>query len=451
MKNLFMPALCWALAISQLFAQKNLPQSVSGLSVNWPHSVKNMLGTAGYDLPGDRAQAIAQFGEGTRNSELQLDSTVTFTGYAAGDSTPIFRTTHAYPLDGTEVQIEWYNENDDWQPLNRNTVIKDDLGRLVETMAEGYDPAAQAFIPDSRLELFPRGNSPDLVDSILVYVWDADQNDWLLLLSILNSFDIHGRLAESVTTIDVFGQPWLFKDVHVYDDNGDNTLIESFLVDSGFEIPTNLLVMEYENHLRILVTALVFDGFEFIPQSRNAYEYTDFAKDSIVTSFEWDETANDWANIQTVLYGYDDMQRVSLKETRFYEMGGGESREQLAYSYVEDELLALEETYIWDSGGSYFLTDRKYYYYSGEEPSSVYNPMPVNALRMFPNPTTRFLQVDLEGNGPVQVFDGAGRLVLQHRGQPGAIILDFSALPAGIYTVRAVSADKYYAGKLVKQ
>ncbi len=446
-----MPALCWALAISQLFAQKTLPQSVSRTSANWSHSMIKMLGAAGYEIPEDWAQPNAKVGVNARNSELQLDSTVTFTNYAVSDSTPIFRTTHAHPLSDSEVQIEWYFENNDWQPLNRNTVITDDLGRLVETMSEAFDPSAQAYTLDSRLEIFPRGDSPDLVDSVFVYAWDANLNVWQRLMSILNSFDDEGRIAESLTTIDVFGQPLQFKDVHVYDVNGDNTLIESYLVDSGFEIPANQVVMEYENHLLKLATSLEFDGFEFLPQSQNAYTYTAFAQDSIVTSFEWDAAANDWANTQTVIYDYDDLQRMSLRETRYYEVGGGESREQLVYSYLEDELLALEETYIWDGGGSYFLSDRKYYYYNGGQPSSVNNPLPVNALRMFPNPTTQYLQVALEENGPVQVFDQTGRMVLQHDGQAGTVILDVSALPAGIYMVYAVSTDKYYAGKLVKQ
>jgi hypothetical protein len=451
MKNLFMPALCWALAISHLFAQKALPPSAANHVSYWTGSAKQLLDKAGFVPMGEAAQ-VPSHEVSSRVADLQLDSTILFSNYTGTpDSTPVSRTTHTYPLAGAEVLVEWYYENADWQPLNRNTVIKDDLGRLVETMSEQYDPAAQAFVLDSRLEIFPRGSFPDLVDSIFVYAWDPNLNDWQRLMSILNSFDGVGQLAESLTTIDVFGQPMQFKDVYVYDDNGDNILISSYLVEGGLEIPANQVLMEYENHLVTSVTAMVSDGFDFLPQSRNTYEYTAFGKESIVESYEWDATANDWANTQTVLYDYDDLQRVSLKETRLYELGGGESREQLVYSYVEDELLALEETYIWDGGGFYFLTDRKYYYYSGEGPSSVFNPLPVGALGMYPNPTTRFLQVDIEEEASVQVFDQLGRLVLHQQEQPGGITLDLSEQPSGIYSVRAVTEDKYYAGRLVKQ
>jgi len=62
-----------------------------------------MLGAAGYEIPEDWAQPNAKVGVNARNSELQLDSTVTFTNYAVSDSTPIFRTTHAHPLSDSEV------------------------------------------------------------------------------------------------------------------------------------------------------------------------------------------------------------------------------------------------------------------------------------------------------------------------------------------------------------
>ncbi len=452
MKNLVLPALLWALATSHSFAQKTLPPSVANFSTNWTWSVKKLFDAGGFNLPVVGEKQGNRQGVDARIANLQLDSTILFSNYTGGaDSTAVSRTTYAYPATGTVVQTEWFYETEGWLPLNRSTLISDERERLVETFSEMFDPATQAFVPDSRLEIFPHGDSPDLLDSVFVYAWDTNLNDWQRLMSILNGFDDEDRLAESLTTIDVFGQPLTFKDVYLYDDNGDNTLITSFLLDGGLEIPANQVVIEYENHLVTLVTAMVFDGFDFLPQSRNAYEYTAFGKDSIVTSFEWDTAANDWSNTQTVFYSYDDEQRVMLKETHLFELGGGESREQLAYRYEEGELLALEETYIWDGGGFYFLTDRNYYYYSGEGPSSVYNPLPISTLTMYPNPTTRFVLVDLAEQVSVQVFDPTGRLVQNYPERPSGITLDLSELPAGIYSVRAVTEDKFYAGRLVKQ
>ncbi|MBK9017339.1 MAG: T9SS type A sorting domain-containing protein [Saprospiraceae bacterium] len=70
---------------------------------------------------------------------------------------------------------------------------------------------------------------------------------------------------------------------------------------------------------------------------------------------------------------------------------------------------------------------------------------------MSPNPTTRFAQIQLEGEVSVQVFDGMGRLVQWHNDESGRVNLDLFELPAGIYTIRALDSSKYYVGRLIKQ
>ncbi|MBK9017341.1 MAG: hypothetical protein IPM82_26635 [Saprospiraceae bacterium] len=38
---------------------------------------------------------------------------------------------------------------------------------------------------------------------------------------------------ERLTLVETFGEPYLFKDLYTYDANGDNDLIETFLVDGA--------------------------------------------------------------------------------------------------------------------------------------------------------------------------------------------------------------------------
>ncbi|MBK8568050.1 MAG: T9SS type A sorting domain-containing protein [Saprospiraceae bacterium] len=454
MKNIVLPALCWALAISQLFAQKTLPPSVAAYSDNWSNTVKKSLKAAGFNLPSPAAQPDMNHVLNTRSSELQLDSTHTFYDYGlnGNDSLPIYRTIYTYPAEGIKVQIDYQIENNTWMANYRITLIYDEQERLVETIAESYDTSIESFILDSRIEVFPHSNSPNLVDSTFVSVWNPAVQEWLPVTSIWNNFDGEGKIVESLTLVEIFGLPLQYRDLYTYDSNGDNTLIESFAVKAAENIPTSNIEMEYQNHFLKLETNLNFDGIGgFVPETQTAYSYTDFDQLEKVESYEWDFSANDWFNTQSDSYEYDDLQRLSAKETvRHFQ--GEEERSRFTYAYMEDENFSLETSYFWDIQTNNFLLDtRKYYFYSGGVSAAPYIPQPVYALNMSPNPTTRFAQIQLESEVSVQVFDGMGRLVQWQNDESGQINLDMSELPAGIYTIRALDGSKFYVGKLVKQ
>ncbi len=174
MKNYFLPGLIWVLAFSQSFAQKTLSPSLKPYSDDLPHNVKNLLARAGFDLQATSTNKVSS------RSPLQLDSTKTYYGYnqpAPGDSTPIYRSNFTYPSADTKVEISYQFENGGWQPLSRSTVVSDGQQRILTILGEAYNPDTQEFEPDSRLENFPHGSSPDLIDSFFVYGWDTTQND----------------------------------------------------------------------------------------------------------------------------------------------------------------------------------------------------------------------------------------------------------------------------------
>ncbi len=453
MKNLVLPALCWALAMSQSFAQKTLPPSTATYAVNWTYTVKKMLNAAGFELPQAEAPSGVKPSVEARASELQLDSTLTYYDYGlnSNDSLPLLRTTYTYPVTGIQVLIESQYEGDAWQLVNRTTQIYDEQERHVETFAQVYDPSVPTWVNDSRLELFPRGDSPDLLDSIIVSAWNVDLGDWQRLMTVLNSYDNSERLLESLTVIDVFGQPVTFKDVYTYDANGDNNLIESFYVESGLELLSSTVELEYENHLITLETSLVFDGLGMVPERQVTHDHTGFGMVETIEYFEWNANISDWNKTQTDTYEYDNLQRLEAKVTVLY-FEGLEERYRFTYDYVEDELLFLETSYFFDFNENEFVVDGKeYYYYSGGVSAAPHKPQPVSALTISPNPTNGNAQIELEGEVSVQVFDGLGQLVFWLTEESGRVSLDLSELPAGIYAVRAFAEDKYYAGRLVKQ
>lgn len=436
------------------FSQKTLPPGVRPYAENWTCTLVKSLHHAGFDMPAMAAAPAPEHGVNPR-SALQLDSTKTFYAYglnAPGDSAPLFRTIYQYPSNNTKIEINYQYDNGAWLTLNRTTLTSDGQQRLVDALAEVFDPATQSYRPDSRLEVFPHGNSQELVDSFFTYLWDTSVLDWRLTFSGTNRFDDSDRLLESYSSVDYLGTPLVFRDVYSYDTLGDNHLIETFAFVDGEEYPGGRNELVYADHRLIEETAYTFDGAEFVPQHRDNYAYTLFGALRLHMSFEWDAEKVVWRLYQRIDYTYDDAQRLAGKETAFLPLDAPEEREFVAYAYVEDENLYTERVYLWDDNLFDWVQDsKKYYYYTGLV-SADPEPGKALTLQVSPNPTTGFVQFSFAdgGEASLRLYDVAGQLLqsrLVQAGQP----LDLTALPAGIYTVTAQQGATWHSGKIVKQ
>jgi hypothetical protein len=451
MKNSLL-ALLWAIVLVPASAQKTLPPSLQSYVENLNHKVASTLRRAGFDLSANTstdAEPSAQ----QRSSQLLLDSTKTFTGYdgvGSNDSLPLFRTIYQYPQPSLEIQTEYQFENDAWQTMSRSSLSKDNQDRIVEVLSEAFDPEKNDFMPDSRAIVFPHESSPVLLDSVYVYGWDSLATDWVLIFFSTSKYDAQDRLLESVNSFDYFGQPVLFKDVYNYDANGDNTLVESFAIFGGQEVPTGKREMEYQNHRLTQAVSFSDDGMGgLIAQSKTTYTYTSFDKEEQVNAYLWSLSANDWMQTQGDLYGYDNAQRVNSKESVIYNQDGSEERNLSKYDYVEEDKLKSEANYNW-SVNAYFLSDRKFYYYSdgilsNEEP--IHEVLP---LEISPNPTTGMARLNLEVPAVVRIYNTQGKLVSNGEYQPN-YTLNVSDLPSGMYFITARSTNETFTGRLVKE
>lgn len=77
----------------------------------------------------------------------------------------------------------------------------------------------------------------------------------------------------------------------------------------------------------------------------------------------------------------------------------------------------------------------------------------VNMLNVivYPNPATDVLNVTVEENAQLTIFDQAGRVLLQQAVQAGENALNITELKAGFYTYRVANAQKNGCGKFIKR
>jgi hypothetical protein len=450
MKKFLFYVFMWVLATHALSAQKVLPPSVQPYASKWQHSIVKNLQRIGYQIPDMHNGAGKSIGVNDRSAFLQLDSTKTFYAYDVpfpGDSTPLFRSKFRYEPLNTKIEENNQFENGIWLPLNRITVLSDDLGRDVEISAEIYDVNTKDFSPESRLLVYPRGNSDTLVDSVFTYGWNAQAQQWVAIFIMLNQYGPNDRLLESRSLLDVFGQPVWFKDKYTYDANGDNVKIESYGLLDGFEILTSKLEIKYDKNQPVETVAFIVDeNGEFAPQSRITRTFVMGNREKQVNSYEWNLENNDWFQTEGITYDYDNERRVIQKETIIYHKEDPEERERLTYAYKQGENLALESSFIW-LDNDFILWDRKYYYYRGA--ASVKGNQGNLPLSLVPNPTLGHTQIQLDEPAVIKIYNTHGDLISSGLYQPNTTLL-LHDLPVGLYYITARTEKEMFSGRLVK-
>lgn len=106
--------------------------------------------------------------------------------------------------------------------------------------------------------------------------------------------------------------------------------------------------------------------------------------------------------------------------------------------------------------GSTLWVDDCRFVIDGNDPGVPQNPTANEALNMlqvraYPNPATDVLNVTVEENAQLAIFDQAGRVLLQQPVQAGENALNITDLKAGFYTFRVTGAQKSGSGKFIKR
>lgn len=449
MKQYILPVLLWTLALSHAFAQQTLSPSAQQNLGLLPTNALKLLTKAGFVT----AQSSNTLTADERTNPLQLDSTKTFVGYnvnAGQDSTPLDRTIYQYPQANKRIETNYQFVNDAWVPTDRSNITIDALEREPSAVSELFDNSTQTWVLDSRYQAFFHGDAIDKFDSLQVFDWDETLPGWALAFSVRNTYDAQNRLIISESTFDFDGQVALLRDVYSYNASGDNHLIESFIVSSGFELPSGKTELQYTNHLLIQEIKYASAGFSgFVPSDRVVYAYNANNKVKQQNTSVYMPGVNDWAPTQTQLFSYDAELRLSEQEIITTEPGTPEDKIRLNYVYKQDEKLALENIFVWEAG-AYVLSDRKYYYYTAGSAGLFPTPGNVQSLAMFPNPGSGVVQLTLENEAVVMVFDASGKLMDSQVLVPGSS-LNLSALPQGIYQIVATDNQARFTGRFIKQ
>jgi hypothetical protein len=440
------------LALRPLEAQRQLPPSLVPYATGWSSSFTSLFQRAGFDLSKVDALKRRMPVLESRSSALRLDSTIRFVAYP--DSLPLVRNAFNYPLDGVVVDTESDAAGESWIPYSQTVTYSDELGRDLDIIAFRHDPVNEAWVPDSRLEIFPRGDSPVLVDSFIVSAWNTEIGEYVRQLATWRTFDESDRVIEEVTSIEFFEFPFFFRDYYTYDDEGRLASIESFNDDGTVELPAGLETYEYEGFVLTAVNTLVSDGLGgYMQQDRVTYDYLSEGLTDTVTTFRWDIEKETWQEVRQEDFDYDDENRLVTWTATFLDEEGNGQRDRQTYAYLQDEQYAVTTEWFWNDAFSTWAIDERTWYYYEDILSAPSEPRPVPLdLNVWPNPTSGLVQLGLEGTDHlVSVYGLSGQLLRQVRLPGSDLRIDLSALPAGVYQIMVRNSEGHFAGRVLVQ
>ncbi|MBK9492115.1 MAG: T9SS type A sorting domain-containing protein [Haliscomenobacter sp.] len=299
------------------------------------------------------------------------------------------------------------------------------------------------YQPESKLILYRRGNFSTLIDSVAIYIWNEDSNNWEKTLLQTNSYNAQNRLARELSEITVEGLKYQSMVTYTYNEAGKNTLIEEVNLFFGIVSPVSRTAMTYnpEGKLKEVMVSLYLRG-EFVLSEREVFAYKPGAYKQ--DTYLRDETTGVWNKTQSLLYKLDVWNRTASLEKTFMGFDGNpEARELTVYGYVVNgdqpnyQHLTMEQIYQWDKAtGAYNLSDRKFYHYRGISTDLPDLEVKAKSLLIFPNPAQDKIQLSLEEDAQVWVYNVLGQQLLSRRLGAGQS-LDVMQLSRGVYYVVA--------------
>ena len=447
MKRFMLPVLTWTLAISQLFAQQQMPKEAHYYVTELSATSQHLLAIAGLlDTASDENGQLEY-----RATDLRLDSTETFHLYSPLDSVPQAMSWYMYPQDNATVNIDFGWDVDHWFISNRTTTLTDELGRIVDVISQRWDAAAQTYIPESRLEVFPHDDSHVLIDSFFVSTWDST-GTWSREFSTWNEYDNNDRLLESASEFVFFGETLSLLDRYHYISNHLDK-VETFQVFEGEEMLGSVTFYLYQNDVLWVTMTNVAAGIgELVPESREEYTYNAAGLLELQNHYLYDFEKQDWKFYGSDSYIYDEQGREYLHEVVSIDEVGIITRQLTTSDYIQDEHLAMLTNAVYDNNiEDWAILDRTFYHYSEVVAVDPEIPADAESLIMYPNPSMGSVNIDLDDAATVYVYSFNGQLVTTTTVDGRNHTLDLDMLPAGVYQVRAATETAHYAGKLVKQ
>lgn len=381
------------------------------------------------------------------------------------------RDTYTYDVQGnllSDLYEVWWNEN--WENSTKYTYTYNPRGYLLayleqiwqgpdwinfwqmsRTLNENDDPveminqgmAGGAWENYSRF-LYTYDNNRNVASDIYA-LWES--NAWLNQVRRTYTYTEHGLMSTNVRELWNAGQwkgstRYLFS----YDANDNLTVTVTEIMQQSQWLNSSKSENSYGPHGEFLSTAYQVWSARVQNWENSYLDLASYDADiNLVEELvqEWDTSGDIWINTERARYTYDARRNST---DGFYELWS-EGNWVPASGYLDIYSQGMDIDYLWDLS--------RYHASFKSFPGSIDETLSADAILIYPNPATDWLTIEYPGFKPgsevlVSVFNTLGILVLQQPllGQKQSIAL--SALPSGLYLLKAGSGRNHSSKTFVR-
>jgi len=406
------------------------------------------------------------------------------------------------------VDHKWNKTNENWERIFKDEFKYDSCGRIIEDIEYDMDTTYNSWICIRKYTTFY--NDSGIVDSSIMIqrndtLWEGGKNVY--------SYDSNGNLKYFVNyQLDDSAKLWntSSKQEYWYNSDGDvlQVLISYWNVSDSSWINGTKLIYNYagnksfteriwqywnsENWIDLIKSEYYYDEFynlteqanyrklnqtdsAFVPSAKYCYTYNDSRKQTSSSYFKWDRLKSAWKNSWKYEYNYDDLgNKVNEKYNIWrssdstwiisskneYIFDNNLKRKDILYPFDYYEFIdifthkVLEEiSYVNDTSNNWNYNQRKVYYYTNNEESSINIGIDNQEVEIYPNPVSDRIQIHLQDNykeAKIGLYDLMGRRVFSRQFTENESI-SMIGLPEGIYIYVLIIDHQIHTGKLIKK
>ncbi|MCX7862982.1 MAG: T9SS type A sorting domain-containing protein [Bacteroidales bacterium] len=171
-------------------------------------------------------------------------------------------------------------------------------------------------------------------------------------------------------------------------------------------------------------------------------------------TFNWDTITNDFIHDTRSDYIYSNNRLDSISTYKYYHQTSiWKLQHRKIYEYLSNTNLLTKEEEFQFVGGILFPWFKKEYYYSMITSANdiVYDD--IDVVKVFPNPVSNLLTIKMLGSeiiNDVKIYDNKGQVLLSKNVGSNVVSLDISDFSEGSYILKVACNDKVFYKKLLK-
>ncbi|MBN2521451.1 MAG: T9SS type A sorting domain-containing protein [Bacteroidales bacterium] len=326
-------------------------------------------------------------------------------------------------------------------------------GKIAENKYYSWNEPSQSWHIRSVCK-YLYNNKSNIVSSIFTS-WDENQD---IIISIKDSslYNDEGWLLLHISySYDNSTQNWN-KDVidsTIYNNNPDNSITIQKIYDITIDEWVNENMIESNYDAVTLTSTIISSSWQesdnkWIKRQKIITQKDNFGNEISKINYNYNTVNEDWELYSKLTSIYNE-NNVNISYSNIYDINGTYigSKDSTEFNSKNQKVSFSVYNY---NGITFSLINKTYYYFPGY--TQGINESPNQATFMcYPNPTTGVFKLlsSEPVNGPIEIFDNAGKLVYKNIINADFPDINLSGYPSGIYHVRGRIRNKNINRKLI--